>query len=95
LLKEIVIAVESYFRAHQFIKKHRLWKWIILPGLLYMVLFAAGMYFFVVSSNSAVSYLSRIIGIDKYLQQERNAVLSFFFLMGGIMVRIILLFFYF
>jgi CysZ protein len=95
LLKEIVIAVESYFRAHHFISKHRLWKWIVLPGLLYMVLFAAGMYFFVVSSNSAVSYLSSFIGIDSWLQQQRNAFLSFIFLMGGIMLRIILLFFYF
>jgi CysZ protein len=95
LLKEIVIAIESYFRAHQFISKHRLWKWIILPGLLYMVLFSAGMYFFIVSSNQAVSYLSSLIGIDKWLQLQSNAFLSFIFLMGGIMVRIILLFFYF
>ena len=95
MLKEIVIAIESYFRAHQFISKHRLWKWIILPGLLYMVLFSAGMYFFIVSSNQAVSYLSSLIGIDKWLQLQSNAFLSFIFLMGGIMVRIILLFFYF
>ena len=95
MLKEIVIAIESYFRAHQFIRKHRLWKWILLPGLLYMVLFAAGMYFFVVSSNNVVSYLSKVIGIDSWLQMQRNAFLSFIFLMGGIMLRIILLFFYF
>ena len=95
MLKEIVIAIESYFRAHQFIKKHRLWKWIILPGLLYMILFATGMYFFVVSSNNVVSYLSKVIGIDSWLQMQRNAFLSFIFLMGGIMLRIILLFFYF
>jgi CysZ protein len=95
LLKEIVIAIESYFRAHQFIRKHRLWKWIVLPGLLYMILFAAGMYFFVVSSNNVVSYLSKVIGIDSWLQMQRNAFLSFIFLMGGIMLRIILLFFYF
>ena len=95
MLKEIVIAIESYFRAHQFIRKHRLWKWIVLPGLLYMVLFAAGMYFFVVSSNNVVSYLSKVIGIDSWLQMQRNAFLSFIFLMGGIMLRIILLFFYF
>ena len=95
MLKEIVIAIESYFRAHQFISKHRLWKWIILPGLLYMVLFSAGMYFFIISSNEAVSYLSAFIGIDKWLQLQSNAFLSFIFLMGGIMLRIILLFFYF
>lgn len=95
MLKEIVIAIESYFRAHRFISSHKLWKWIILPGLLYMLLFAAGMYFFILSSNSAVSWLSNLIGIENWLQAQRNAFLSFIFLMGGIMLRIILLFFYF
>jgi CysZ protein len=95
LLKEIVIAIESYFRAHRFISSHKLWKWIILPGLLYMLLFAAGMYFFILSSNSAVSWLSDLIGVESWLQAQRNAFLSFIFLMGGIMLRIILLFFYF
>ncbi len=95
MLKEIVIAIESYFRAHRFISSHKLWKWIILPGLLYMLLFAAGMYFFILSSNSAVSWLSDLIGVESWLQAQRNAFLSFIFLMGGIMLRIILLFFYF
>lgn len=95
MLKEIVTAIESYFRAHRFISSHKLWKWIILPGLLYMLLFAAGMYFFVLSSNSAVSWLSNLIGIENWLQAQHNAFLSFIFLMGGIMLRIILLFFYF
>src|SRR3954464_5127180 len=51
--------------------------------------------FFIVSPNEAVSYLSSLIGIDKWLQLQSNAFLSFLFLMGGIMVRIILLLFYF
>lgn len=95
MLKEIVIAIESYFQAHRFISKHRLWKWIILPGVLYMLLFCTGIYFFFTSSNGAVSYLSHIIGIDRWLQQEKNAFLSFLFVMGEMMVRLILVFFYF
>lgn len=95
MLKEIVIAIESYFRAHQFISKHRLWKWIVLPGILYMLLFCVGMYFFFMSSNGAVSYLSDLIGIDRWLQQKKSGLLSFIFVMGGIMVRLILVFFYF
>jgi CysZ protein len=95
LLKEIVIAIESYFRAHQFIRKHRLWKWIILPGIIYTLLFCVGMYFFFISSNGAVSYLSDLIGIDRWLQQQKSGLLSFVFVMGGIMVRLILVFFYF
>ncbi|MEJ7735962.1 MAG: EI24 domain-containing protein [Chitinophagaceae bacterium] len=95
MLKEIVTAFESYFRAHQFISEHRLWKWIILPGVLYMVMFCLGLYFFILSSNEAVSYLTALTGLDRWLQQQRSAALSFLFLMGGVMVRLILVFFYF
>ena len=95
MLKEIVIAIQSYVKAHQFISKHKLWKWILIPGILYMILFCIGMYFFWNSSNSAVTYLSDVIGIDKWLHRQQSAALSFLFVMGGIMVRLILVFFYF
>lgn len=95
MLKEIVIAIQSYFRAHQFISKHRLWKWILIPGILYMVLFIVGMFFFWESSDTAVTYLSRRIGIDRWLHQQKSGILSFFFLMGEIMVRLIIVLFYF
>ena len=95
MLKEIVIAIQSYFKAHQFISKHKLWKWIILPGILYMILFCIGMYFFWTSADGAVSYLSEVLGVEKWLHRQQSAALSFLFLMGGIMVRLILVFFYF
>jgi CysZ protein len=95
LLKEIVLAIESYFQAHRFIRKHRLWKWIITPGIIYTLLFCLGIYFFVVSSNGAVSYLSDLVGIDRWLQKQKSGWLSFLFVMGGIMVRLLLVFFYF
>lgn len=95
MLKEIVIAIQSYFRAHQFISRHRLWKWILIPGILYMLLFIVGMFFFWESSDAAVTYLSRRVGIDRWLHQQKSGILSFFFLMGEIMVRLILVLFYF
>ena len=95
MLKEIVIAIQSYFRAHQFISKHRLWKWILIPGILYMILFILGMFFFWESSDTAVTYLSRRVGIDRWLHQQKSGILSFFFLMGEIMVRLIFVLFYF
>lgn len=95
MLKEIVIAIQSYFRAHQFISKHRLWKWILIPGILYMILFVVGMFFFWESSDTAVTYLSRRLGIDRWLHQQKSGILSFFFLMGEIMVRLIIVLFYF
>lgn len=95
MLKEIVIAIDAYFRAHKFISRHRLWRWIIIPGMLYTVLFVSGMYFFVISSNGAVSYLFEFIGINRWLEQQKSGLLSFIVMMGGIMVRLILVFLYF
>ncbi|HJW16486.1 MAG TPA: EI24 domain-containing protein [Flavisolibacter sp.] len=95
MLKEIVIAIQSYFDAHKFIRKHNLWKWILIPGILYTILFMAGMYFFWNSSDSAVTWLSKSIGLETWLQHQTNAFLNFLFLMAGIMLRLILVFFYF
>jgi CysZ protein len=95
LLKEIIIAIQSYFDAHHFVRQHRLWKWILIPGIIYCLLFATGMYFFWHSSNNAVTWLSREIGLEAWLQRERNEWLSFLFLMIGVMVRLVLLLFYF
>ena len=95
MLKEIVTAIQSYYRAHQFISRHRLWKWIIIPGIIYMILFTGGMYFFWTSSGAAISYLSELIGIERWLQQQRSGLLSFVFMMSRIMVQLLLLLFYF
>jgi CysZ protein len=43
----------------------------------------------------ALSYLSDLIGIEKWLHRQQNSLLSFLFLMGEIMVRLTLVFFYF
>ena len=95
MLKEIVIAIQSYYKAHQFIRKHLLWKWIVIPGIFYAILFLIGMYFFWNSASASVTYLSEVIGIEKWLHRQHSAALSFLFVMGGIMVRLILVFFYF
>lgn len=95
MLKEIVIAIQSYSRAHRFISKHQLWKWILIPGILYTVLFIVGMYFFWTSSGAAVTYLSHSLGIDRWLHRQESGFLSFLFMMGEIMVRLILVMFYF
>ncbi len=95
MLTEIIISVQSYFEAHQFIKQHKLWKWILIPGIIYAILFSVGMYFFIQSSNDAVTWLSRQIGLEAWLQKQRSEVLSFLFVMAGLFLRLILVFFYF
>ena len=95
MLKEIIIAIQSFFDAHNFIIKHKLWKWILIPGIIYALLFITGMYFFWNSSDNAITWLSRQIGIEGWLQKQRSDLLSFIFVMVGLMLRLILVFFYF
>jgi CysZ protein len=95
LLKEIVIAVQSWGEAYQFIQKHRLFKWIIIPGIIYTILFIAGMLFFWQSSDTFVSWVSHQLGIETWLQKERSEWLSFLFVMMGMMLRLIMVLFYF
>lgn len=95
LLKEIVIAIQSYFEAHQFIVKHKLWKWIIIPGLLYAILFTISMYFFGKTSTAVIDYLTHTTGLDAWLQRFQNGWLGFFFTFAGIMLWLIQMLFYF
>jgi CysZ protein len=89
------MAVASYFKAHRFITRHHLWKWIIIPGILYMLLFVAGIFTFWVSSDAVVSYFTRKVGIDRWLHLQSSGLLSFIFLMSEMIIRLVLIFFYF
>ncbi len=95
MLKEIVIAFQSWREANRFIDQHKLWKWILVPGFIYTVLFIAGMYFFWSSADDAVSWVSEQMRIENWLQHQRSGWLSFFFVMMGMMLRLILVLFYF
>lgn len=95
MLKEIVIAFQSWDKAHQFIQQHKLMKIILRPGIVYSILFILAMFIFWQSSNSVVSWISSQLQIENWLQKERNAWLSFMFLMTGMMLRILLVLLYF
>jgi CysZ protein len=53
------------------------------------------MYFFWTSSDDAISYLTHRIGVDRWLHKQKSGILSFLFVMGEIMIRLVLVFFYF
>lgn len=95
MLKEIVIAVQSWEEAHRFIRQHRLFRWILIPGIIYTFLFVAGMFLFWQSSDTVWSWVSRQLNIETWLQKERNQWLSFLFVMTGVMLRLVSVLFYF
>ncbi len=95
MLKEIVIAVQSWEEARLFIKQHRLFRWIVIPGIIYTLLFIVGMFVFWKSSNGVVTWASGQLSIESWLQKEGSEWLSFFFVMSGMMLRLALVLFYF
>jgi CysZ protein len=95
LLKEIVIAIQSYYKAHRFIVEHKLWKWILIPGIIYALLFAGSMYLFGQSANNVIQYLTDLIGVRDWIQKWENSWLGFLFTFSAIVIWMILMFFYF
>ncbi len=95
MLKDIIIAIQSYYQAHQFIVKHRLWKWILIPGILYSLLFCAGIYLFWISSGNAIDYLFSITGLKKWMYTMEESLLKFLFIFGQIILQLVLILFYF
>jgi CysZ protein len=95
LLKEIIIAVQGYYKAHHFISEHRLWKWIIIPGIVYTLLFIISMYFFGRTANSFIEWLSLKTGLKTWLDKNGNGLLGFLFAFAGIILWLIQMLFYF
>ena len=87
MLKELVIAIQAYFKAHQFIVKHKLWKWIFIPGFLYMLMFMGGIWLFWNSSTSFLDWLFNVVGIKSWLDAMNNSFLNFLFITGTIIFR--------
>ena len=95
MLKEIITSVQAYYHTHRFINKHRLWKWIFIPGFIYAILFVLGIYLFIVSSNSALDFMLQKLGVAEWMEKMQNSWLSFLLIFGQIILNLILLLFYF
>lgn len=95
MLKEIIVSIQSYMIAHRMIQQHRLWKWILIPGLLYTILFLLGFYLFWTSSNASISWMFAQFGVKSWIDKMQESWLSFFFIIGNIFIQLFLLIFYF
>lgn len=95
MLKEIVIAIDSYFQAHRFIKQYKLWKWILIPGVIYALLFVISMYFFGQSASSVIEWLSLKTGLKGWLDKMNSGFLGLLATLAGLILWLILMLFYF
>ncbi len=95
MLKEIIIAIQAFFQAHRFIKKHKLWKWILIPGILYTILFIIGIYLFSSTSSNFIEWIALKTGLKSWLDKENSGLMGFIFTMGGLILWFVLMLFYF
>ncbi len=95
MLKDIIIAFQSYYKAHKFIKQHRLWKWIIIPGILYCILFIISMWYFGKSANAFFDWVQVTTGIKKWQESINSGALNFFMAFAGVILWVIIMLLYF
>jgi CysZ protein len=95
VLKEMIIAIQAFFQAHRFIREHKLWKWILIPGIIYAALFAVGIYLFGHTCNSFIEWMSLKTGLKSWLDRIDSGFLGFLFTMGSLLLWLILMLFYF
>ena len=91
----MIIAIQAYFQAHRFIIKHKLWKWILIPGIIYTTMFIFGMYFFSHTSSDFIEWIILKTGLKQWLDRINNIFVGFLFTIGGLLLWFILMLFYF
>jgi CysZ protein len=95
MLKEIIIAIQSYAEAHRFIVKHRLWKWILVTGIVYAALFLASFYFFWITSKGVIEFALNATDLTSWLLQFKESIWGLIIVIIRIGVQLILFLFYF
>lgn len=95
MLKELIIAIQSYAQAHQFILQHKLWKWILIPGILYTILFLSGMYYFGQTAGDFIEWMTLKTGLRGWIDQFSNSFVGFLFVFGTALLWLILMLLYF
>lgn len=88
MLKEIIIAIQSFHKAHIFIRRHRLWKWIIIPGIIYSLLFVVSMYFFGKTASTFIEWIRVHTGLQNWMAKNDSGLLGFFVTFASIILWI-------
>lgn len=95
MLKEIITSIQAYLQTHRFIIKHRLWKWILIPGFIYAILFCLGIYLFLRSSTYAIDFMMLKTGAIEWVQKMENSWLSWLVIFSQLILYLVLILFYF
>jgi CysZ protein len=95
MLKEIIISIQSFFDAHRFINKHKLWKWILMPGLIYCIIFMIGLVMYGKTSNLFFNFILAKSGLKEWVDSFQDSWLNYLVLLVQAIVMVMLFLFYF
>jgi CysZ protein len=95
VLKEIIIAIQAYFKAHRFIRENKLWKWILIPGILYTILFIISLSYFSSTSSDFIEWFILKTGLKSWNEKLNDGSVSFLLAFGTMLVWLISLMLYF
>ena len=95
MLKELIVSIRAFFLAHKFIMQHRMWKWMIVPGIIYSFLFIAGINYFSQTSSSFIEWIILQTGLKSWVDNIGSDLIGFFITMGSFWLWFTLLLLYF
>jgi CysZ protein len=95
LFKDIIISIRSFFQAHRFIKQHKLFKWVLLPGIIYTLLFMVSMYFFSTTANTFIKWMSVTTGLKNWIDTLHNSFIGFIFTVTSLFLWLLQMLLYF
>ncbi len=75
--------------------QHRMWKWMIIPGIVYTVLFLLGMNYFSQSSSFFIEWIILKTGLKSWVDSLSSDLIGFFITMGSFWLWFTLLLLYF
>ena len=75
--------------------QHRMWKWMIVPGIIYAVLFLLGMNYFSQSSSFFIEWIILKTGLKSWVDSLSSDLIGFFITMGSFWLWFTLLLLYF
>ncbi len=75
--------------------QHRMWKWMILPGIIYAFLFLLGMNYFSQSSSFFIEWIILKTGLKSWVDSLSSDLIGFFITMGSFWLWFTLLLLYF
>jgi CysZ protein len=87
--------VRAFFLAHKFIMQHRMWKWMILPGIIYAFLFVLGITYFSQTSSAFIEWIILKTGLKSWVDANDSDLLGFFITMGSFWLWFTIMLFYF